>query len=193
MELFLPLPILWSKNFFNKNVLIFTQEFKIDFQNRKRNYLNRKRKYLSHFQASDQKLLIQDVSHFYQGVWDCFSKQEMELSKQEMELFIPFPGLWSKNFFYNIFSILTKDFKIGFQNRKWNYANRIWKYFSPFQASDQNTSFSTSSSYLPGNSKLVFKTGNEMDQTGNRIISPTFRPLIKQLLLQHWVKWLQSC
>ena len=26
----------------------------------------------------------------------------MELSKQEMELFLPLPGLWSKNFFYNI-------------------------------------------------------------------------------------------
>ena len=29
MELCIPFPVLWSKNFFNKNVLIFTQEFKI--------------------------------------------------------------------------------------------------------------------------------------------------------------------
>ena len=65
MELFLPLPVLWSKNFFNKNFLISTQEFKIDFQNRKRNYLNRK---WNHFRPSDQKLLLQDVSHFSKGV-----------------------------------------------------------------------------------------------------------------------------
>ena len=42
-------------------------------------------------------------------------------------------------------------------------------------------------------SKLVFKTGgngiiqtgNEINQTGNGIISPTAGPLIKKLLLQH--------
>ena len=40
-----------------------------------------------------KKLLLQNVPHLYQGVWNWFSKQEIELSKQEMELFIPFPGL----------------------------------------------------------------------------------------------------
>ena len=100
MELFLPLPVLWSKNFFNKNFLISTQEFKIDFQNRKRNYLNRKRNYFSHFLASDQKTSFTRCFTFYQVVGDCFSKQEMELFKQEMELFLPLPGRWSKNFFY---------------------------------------------------------------------------------------------
>ena len=96
-----------------------------------------------------KKLLLQNVFHSNQGVQNWFSKQEMELSKQEMELFIPFPGLWSKNFFYNIFSILTKEFKIVFQNRKWNFPNRKLNYFSHFQASDQTKSFTTYSPYLP--------------------------------------------
>ena len=46
----------------------------------------------------------------------------MELSKQEMELFLTLPGLWSKNFFYKTFFISSKGFKIDFQNRKWNYS-----------------------------------------------------------------------
>ena len=46
-----------------------------------------------------------------------------------MEFFIPFPGLRSKNLFYIIFLILTKEFKIHFQNRKWNYPIRKWNFF----------------------------------------------------------------
>ena len=66
----------------------------------------------------------------------------MELSEQEMELFLPLPGLWSK------------------------------------------TSFTKCLSFVPSGSKLIFKTGNRIIQTGNGIISPTSRPLIKKLLLQ---------
>ena len=40
-----------------------------------------------------KKLLLQNVSQLYKGVSNWISKQEIELSKQEMELFIPFPGL----------------------------------------------------------------------------------------------------
>ena len=106
-----------------------------------------------------KKLVSQNVPYFYQRVqnWfpkqiisptsrpltkrtSCttswFSKQEIELSKQEMELFLLLPGLWSKNFSYNNFSISTKEFKICFQNRKSNYPNRKWNHFSHFQASD---------------------------------------------------------
>ena len=64
----------------------------------------------------------------------------MELSKQEMELFLPIPGLWSKNFLYKMFLICSKGLKIDFQNRKWNYPNRKWNYFSHFQASDEKVS-----------------------------------------------------
>ena len=103
MELFLPLPVLWSKNFFNKNVVIFTQEFKIDFQNKKRNYLNRKRNYLSHFLASDQKTSFTRCFSFLSRNSKLISTQEMELTKQKLELFIPFQGIWSKNFSYKLF------------------------------------------------------------------------------------------
>ena len=94
-----------------------------------------------------KKLLLQHLLHINQGVKNWFSKQEMELFKQEMELFLPLPGLWSNNFFYNIISISTNEFKINFQNRKWSYPNRKWNYFFHFQASDQKTSLTTSSPY----------------------------------------------
>ena len=44
-------------------------------------------------------------------------------------------------------------------------------------------------------SKLFFKTGNGIIQQGNRIISPTFRPLIKNPLSQnvfHLIKGVQN-
>ena len=108
----------------------------------------------------------------------------MELSKPEMELFLPLPALWSKNFFYKMFFIWSKELKINFQNRKWKYPNRKWNYFSHFKASDQKTYFTKCFSFVPRGSNLIFKTGNRIIQTGNGIISPTSRPLIKKLLLQ---------
>ena len=36
----------------------------------------------------------------------------MVLSKQEMELFLIIPGLWSKHRFYNMFLMFINDFKI---------------------------------------------------------------------------------
>ena len=61
----------------------------------------------------------------------------MELSKQEMELFLPLPGHWLKNFINKMFIIWSKGFKIKFQNRKWNYPNRKLNYYSHLQASDK--------------------------------------------------------
>ena len=107
-----------------------------------------------------KKLLLQIINHLIQGAQNWFSKQEMELSKQEMEIFLPLPGLWSKNFFYKIFLIWSKGFKMDFPNRKWNYPNRKWNYFSHFHASDQKTSFAKYFSFDPRSSKLIFKTGN---------------------------------
>ena len=40
-----------------------------------------------------KKLLLQNVSHLFQGFQNWFSKQEMESSKQKIELFHPIPGL----------------------------------------------------------------------------------------------------
>ena len=42
----------------------------------------------------------------------------MELSKQEMESFLPMPDLWSKHFFYKMFYIFPMELKMEFQNRK---------------------------------------------------------------------------
>ena len=167
--------------------LICSKGFKIYFQNRKWNYPNRKWNYFSHFQASDQKTFLQNVFHLIQGVQNYFSKQEMELSKQEVELFLLIKKLILQNVFH-----LFQGFQNKFLNRKWNYPNRKGNYFSYFQVFDQKTSFAKCLSFVPSGSKLIFKTengiiqtGNGIIQTGNGIISPTSRPLIKKLLLQN--------
>ena len=43
-----------------------------------------------------------------------FSKQEMEFSKQEIEFFLQLWCLGSKNFFYKMFPIYSKELKIDF-------------------------------------------------------------------------------
>ena len=65
-----------------------------------------------------KKLLLQHLLHIYQGIQNLFSKQEMELFKQEMELFILLPDLQSKNFFYKKFPTFKNESKTGFENRK---------------------------------------------------------------------------
>ena len=98
MELFLLLPDLQSKNLFYKRFVITSEDSKNGFENRKWNYLNRKWnylnrkwKYFSYSLTSDQKLLLQKVSNFYNGVQNWCWKEEMELSIQEMELCLLFP------------------------------------------------------------------------------------------------------
>ena len=59
-----------------------------------------------------------------------------------------------KNFFYEMFLILTEEFKIDSQNRRWNYANRKWNYFSYFQPSDKKTKCV---SFLGRSSNEMFK------------------------------------
>ena len=119
MELFLQLSGLWSKNFFYNIFSISTKDFKTGNGIIQTGYgiisLN--------YRPLTKKLLLQHLLHIYKGIQNWFSKQEMELFKQEMEWFIPFPGLLSKNFFYNIFSIFTKELKMDFLNGKWNYPN----------------------------------------------------------------------
>ena len=109
-----------------------------------------------------------------------------------MELFLLFPDFQLKNFFYKMFQSFNNAIKTGFENRKWNYTNRKWNYqnrkwnyFSYFQPSDQKNSFTKCFSFVLRGLKLIFKTGNRIIQTGNGIISPISRPLIKKLLLQH--------
>jgi hypothetical protein len=54
----------------------------------------------------------------------------MESSKQEMELVLPFPVIESKNFFNISIPIWSKDSKMFFRTRKWNYVNRKWNYLN---------------------------------------------------------------
>ena len=131
-----------------------------------------------------KKLILPNVSYFLQGVHNWFSKQEMELSlkekelfKQEMKLFHPLPDLWSINLFYQMSLIFTKEFIIDLQNRKWNYPNRKWNYlnrkwnyFTHFQTLDQKTYFTKCLSFSPRSSELISKTGNGIIQTRNGII-----------------------
>ena len=65
----------------------------------------------------------------------------MELSKQEIKLFLLFPDLCSKNFFYKKLPTFTMESKTGVEKRKWNYPNRKWNYISYFLTTDQTTSF----------------------------------------------------
>ena len=46
---------------------------------------------------------------------------------------------------------------------------------------DKRTSFTKCPSFFSRSSKLILKTGNGIIQTGTRIISSTFRPLIKKM------------
>ena len=64
MELFLPFPVIRSKNFFNKSIPIWSNDSQMVFRNRKWNYLNRKWNYFSPFQSSDQKTSLTNVSPF---------------------------------------------------------------------------------------------------------------------------------
>jgi hypothetical protein len=88
------------------------------------------------------------------------SKQEMELSKQEMELFLPFPVIGSKNFLNKSIPIWYNDSNMVFRNRKRNYLNRKWNYFSPFRSSDQKTSLTKVFSFGPTIPKWFSETGN---------------------------------
>ena len=86
MESFHLLLGLWPKDIFNKMFLIFTKEFNIDLENRKWNYF-------ANVWTINQITVFQYISLFHQGVQNCFQKQKMELSKQEMELFLQLQGL----------------------------------------------------------------------------------------------------
>ena len=68
---------------------------------------------------------------------------------------------------------------MDFQNRNRNYLNRKMNYLSHFRASDQKTFFTRCFTFSPSSLRLIFKTENGIIQTGNGIISPTSKLLIK--------------
>ena len=65
-----------------------------------------------------KKLRLQKVSNFYNGVQNWCWKEEIDLSKQGMELFLLFPDHWSNNFFYKMFLHFINKVKAEFENRK---------------------------------------------------------------------------
>ena len=198
MQLFLPLPGLWSKNSFTISSPYLPRDSKLVFKTGnemdqtgnviisstsrpliKKNFfydifsiLPKKLKIW--FELSKQEmelfLLFPDLrsKNFCKRMFLNFIKQyrfwkqEMELSKQEIKLFFPISGPLIKNIFYDIFSIFTKDFNIDFWNRRCNFQNWKWNYFSAFQASEPKASDTKSFSFSPNSSKLIFQQKMEL-------------------------------
>ena len=105
-----------------------------------------------------------------------------DTSKGQIELFILFPDLRLKIFFYLMFLNFAIEFKPEFKNRNWNYLNRKWTYFSYFLTSYQKSSFIKYFQLLPTSLKLVLK--KEME------LSILFTDLRSKILLHNvfWVK-----
>ena len=118
---------------------IYSEELKIYFQNRKWNNPNRKWNYFSNFQASDRKTSFStSFSYDPKGSKSIFETRIGII--QTGNGFIS-PTSWPliKNFFYWMFLIWSMGFKINFQNRKGNYPNRKWYYFSNFLACEKTS------------------------------------------------------
>ena len=130
------------KKFLLQTVSHFHKEFKIDFQNSKWNCLNRKWNHFSQCRTSDQNTSFIRCFTFFPWSLKWNFKTGNRIIQTGNGIISPtFRPLIAKLFFYTVFLILTKEFKIDFQNRNWNYQNRKWNYFFHFQASDQKTTF----------------------------------------------------
>ena len=113
----------------------------------RKSFRNRKWNYFTHFYFEDQNFFRNRIFIWSKDSITSF-KNEIEFSKQEMELFHPFLLSGSKNFFWNMIFIWSKDSKTSFEkrkwnflNRKWNFLNRKWNNFTHFHSSDQNIYF----------------------------------------------------
>ena len=134
MELFLPLPVIESKNVFNKSIPIWSNDSNMVFRNRKRNYLNRKWNYFFPFQLSDQKTSFKKVSPFGPTIQKWYSEKGNGIILTGNGIISPLFSHQIKKLFYTSIPIWSNDSKMVFRNRKWNYLNRKWNYFSPFQS-----------------------------------------------------------
>ena len=73
LEIFLPLLGIQPKNFFYKILLIFTKEFKMDFRKTEHGIIQPGNRIISPTSRPlTKKLLLHDVSHFWQGVQNRF-------------------------------------------------------------------------------------------------------------------------
>ena len=83
----------------------------------------------------------------------------MELSKQEMESFLPFPVIRSKNFFNKSIANWSKDFKIDFRNREMELSKQEMELFIPFPVIRlSNGVISSLSSHQVGGEEGVVET-----------------------------------
>ena len=76
-----------------------------------------------------------------------------------------------------LFLIFTKKLKIKFQNREWNFLSRIWS-FSLFPRPLIKNLFHEMFFILQMSSKLIFKTGNGIIQTGNQLMLVDLRIIV---------------
>ena len=91
----------------------------------------------------------------------------MELSIQEVELFVPFSVIVSKILFKKRFLIWSNYSKMVFRNRKWNYRKRKWNHFSFLQSLDQKTSVTKDSSFSPTIPKWINRKWNCLNRKWN--------------------------
>ena len=126
-------------------MLIRSKHSKISFGYRKLNFLHRKQNYFTHFQSSDQKILQKHYVHLIQGLQNklkIISKQEMELSEEEMELYFHFQTSNQKHSSgscsYDPRISSFRNRKWNYLNMKWNFLNRKWNYFTHFQSCEKN-------------------------------------------------------
>ena len=131
MELFLPFPVIGSKNLFNKNILVRSNDSKMIFRNRKWDYLNMKWNHFSPFQSSDHKTSFTKVSSFCPTIPKWFSEPGNEIIS-------PLSSHHIKVLLLQKYLYLVERFQIGFQI--WNCLNRKWNYYSHFHTPDQKTS-----------------------------------------------------
>ena len=130
--------------------------------------------------------LIGELQVLHQHIWGVGGLSKTaditDTSKGQIELFILFPDLRLKIFFYLMFLNFAIEFKPEFKNRNWNYLNRKWTYFSYFLTSYQKSSFIKYFQLLPTSLKLVLK--KEME------LSILFTDLRSKILLHNvfWVK-----
>ena len=110
--------------------LFDTKELKIDFLNRKWNSPNGKWNYISHFQASDKQTSVTKCFSFMPRSSKMIFKTGNGILQTGNGIIYPISRPLIKNFFYKMFLVHTNEFKIDFQNRKWNSPNRKWNSFS---------------------------------------------------------------
>ena len=113
MELFLPFPVMGSKNFFNKRIPIWSNDSKMVIRNRKWNYLNRKWNYFSTFQSSDQKtFLYKNIPIWFNVSKMVFTDRKWNYLSRKWNYFSPFQS-WDQK------TSLTKGYPFGPMIPKW--------------------------------------------------------------------------